>query len=218
MLVAAATDFAPKSLQELKAAVGECKVGKEDQKGAGATADSTIAGDNKCEIPIETTNDSATATKNNSLTKMSCAPCKSKSAEHKLSSADFERYMKYELCPSWVAAPDLSSISRTFIARNFQAALDWVVAAGAIAEKQGHHPDLHITQYRQVMLIICPENTFPKHALYPFEFVLTYNLILSQHTLNRYIILDRLKSHKEFNLPPNPLIYTSIYVYIILYI
>ena len=107
MLIAAATDYAPKSLQELKAAVVECKVGKEDQKGVGAAADSTVAGD-------------------------------------------------------WVAAPDLSSISRTFIARNFQTALDWVVAAGAIAEKQGHHPDLHITEYRQVMLIICPQNPFPK--------------------------------------------------------
>ena len=44
MLVAAATDFAPKSLRELKAAVGKCKVGKQDQKGAGAAADSTVAG------------------------------------------------------------------------------------------------------------------------------------------------------------------------------
>ena len=85
---------------------------------------------------------------------MSCAPCKSKGGNPtKLSTAEFERYLKYELCPSWVVAPDLSFISRTFVARNFQAALDWVVAAGAIAEKQGHHPDLHITQYRQVMLI-----------------------------------------------------------------
>ena len=103
--------------------------------------------------------DVATTNKQKSLINMSCAPCKSKGGNpSKLSTAEFERYLKYELCPSWVAAPDLSSIARTFVARNFQAALDWVVAAGALAEKQGHHPDLHITKYRQVILPACNTN------------------------------------------------------------
>ena len=41
-------------------------------------------------------------------------------------------------------------LSRKFTAKNFQAALDFVVAAGAVAERVGHHPDLHITSYKNV--------------------------------------------------------------------
>jgi len=32
--------------------------------------------------------------------------------------------------------------------------LNWVVAAGAVAEAEGHHPELHITQYRTVKVEI----------------------------------------------------------------
>lgn len=39
---------------------------------------------------------------------------------------------------------------RSFTARNFMAALAFINAAGEIAEREGHHPDLHITSYRDV--------------------------------------------------------------------
>jgi 4a-hydroxytetrahydrobiopterin dehydratase len=41
-------------------------------------------------------------------------------------------------------------MSRKFVAKNFQAALDSINAMGAIAEEQGHHPDFHLTSYRNV--------------------------------------------------------------------
>ena len=139
--------FAPQSGGQLKDAVDECTARPR------ASADSTADADTKNKTPKGMEMDVATANKQNPLSNMSCGPCKCIDGNpSKLSTAEFERYLKYELCPSWVVAPDSSSISRTFVARNFQSALDWVVAAGAVAEKQGHHPDLHITQYRQVML------------------------------------------------------------------
>jgi len=45
-------------------------------------------------------------------------------------------------------------LSRKFTARNFQAALDAMNEIGAIAEKEGHHPDLHLRNYREVEIEI----------------------------------------------------------------
>lgn len=42
------------------------------------------------------------------------------------------------------------TLSRKFTARNFQAALDVINDIGAIAENENHHPDLHLTNYREV--------------------------------------------------------------------
>ena len=57
--------------------------------------------------------------------------------------------------PLWIIAKRPSSsnvlmLSRTFVAKNFKCALAFVDACGELAEKVGHHPDLHITSYRTV--------------------------------------------------------------------
>lgn len=39
---------------------------------------------------------------------------------------------------------------RNFVAKNFQAALDSINAFGAVAEELSHHPNLHLTNYRNV--------------------------------------------------------------------
>mmetsp|Transcript_3360 Transcript_3360/g.5478 ORF Transcript_3360/g.5478 Transcript_3360/m.5478 type:complete len:201 (-) Transcript_3360:383-985(-) len=54
----------------------------------------------------------------------------------------------------WVLADNKKSISRTFVAKNFQVALDFMVAAGALAEEQNHHPDFHLTNYRNVEVVL----------------------------------------------------------------
>jgi 4a-hydroxytetrahydrobiopterin dehydratase len=46
--------------------------------------------------------------------------------------------------PGWKIV-DQKRLSRTFKFPDFQTALDFVDLVGAIAEKQGHHPDLHLT-------------------------------------------------------------------------
>lgn len=46
------------------------------------------------------------------------------------------------------------SLSRKFTSRNFQAAIDAINDVGAIAEIENHHPDLHLTNYRDVEIEI----------------------------------------------------------------
>jgi 4a-hydroxytetrahydrobiopterin dehydratase len=44
--------------------------------------------------------------------------------------------------PDWKVAD--GRISKTFLFPNFQKALDFVNRVGAVAEEEGHHPDLHL--------------------------------------------------------------------------
>ena len=45
-------------------------------------------------------------------------------------------------------------LERTFIAKNFTAALAAINALGQIAEREQHHPDLHLTKYREVKIVL----------------------------------------------------------------
>lgn len=45
-------------------------------------------------------------------------------------------------------------ITRSYTARNFQSAMDSLVAIGEIAERENHHPDLHLTGYRNVEIVL----------------------------------------------------------------
>lgn len=88
----------------------------------------------------------------------SCVPCSSMDPSHLLGKAEIERKLSSEL-PLWqlvsAAADDQHDhIRRKFTAKNFQCALDCVNAMGAIAEREGHHPDFHITSYRDVEVVI----------------------------------------------------------------
>lgn len=55
----------------------------------------------------------------------------------------------------WTLQPKEGStgmLSRSFTAKNFQAALNAINSMGAIAESEGHHPDFHLTNYRDVRI------------------------------------------------------------------
>ena len=43
-------------------------------------------------------------------------------------------------------------LSRKFTARNFKSALSFVNSMAQIAEEEGHHPDFHLTGYRDVKI------------------------------------------------------------------
>eukprot|EP00928_Gymnodinium_smaydae_P063276 TRINITY_DN4690_c0_g5_i1.p1 TRINITY_DN4690_c0_g5~~TRINITY_DN4690_c0_g5_i1.p1 ORF type:complete len:420 (-),score=94.25 TRINITY_DN4690_c0_g5_i1:424-1536(-) len=45
-------------------------------------------------------------------------------------------------------------LERSFVARNFQAALRFLNEAGAVAEELSHHPDFHLTNYREVSVVV----------------------------------------------------------------
>jgi pterin-4a-carbinolamine dehydratase len=101
-----------------------------------------------------------------------CAPCASMDPSSLLSADQVQERLASSCLPLWklVTLVQLGNdtpsttnddttannkigslrISRKFMARNFQAALDAMNAFGAMAEEQGHHPDLMLTNYRQV--------------------------------------------------------------------
>jgi 4a-hydroxytetrahydrobiopterin dehydratase len=55
-----------------------------------------------------------------------------------------------ESVPAWSLDAESNKISRSFVAKNFLAALDFFRHVGAVAEEANHHPDLHLTGYRNV--------------------------------------------------------------------
>ena len=50
--------------------------------------------------------------------------------------------------PNWMLSSDEKSISRQFSTKDFVSALKFLNQAGEVAEEEGHHPDLHIRNYR----------------------------------------------------------------------
>ncbi|MEK7116284.1 MAG: 4a-hydroxytetrahydrobiopterin dehydratase [Patescibacteria group bacterium] len=53
----------------------------------------------------------------------------------------------------WTLSDDATSISREFSFTNFTEALTWVNKIGALAEQEGHHPDIHWT-WNRVRLVL----------------------------------------------------------------
>ena len=54
--------------------------------------------------------------------------------------------------PGWEISADAKSISRTYEFEGFQEALAFVNRVGEIAEAEGHHPDIHLTDYKRVRI------------------------------------------------------------------
>lgn len=82
------------------------------------------------------------------LTKQKCVPCEGK--ETPLTKTEAEILLKQ--VPGWELAGDAKSISKNYKFKNFQEALDFINKVGEIAESEGHHPDIHLTNYRQARI------------------------------------------------------------------
>ncbi|MFO0969998.1 MAG: 4a-hydroxytetrahydrobiopterin dehydratase [Gemmataceae bacterium] len=54
--------------------------------------------------------------------------------------------------PGWRLGDDGKSLRRQWRVQNFTAALDFFNKIAAVAEKEDHHPDLHLTGYRNVAI------------------------------------------------------------------
>jgi 4a-hydroxytetrahydrobiopterin dehydratase len=52
--------------------------------------------------------------------------------------------------PQWRLTPDGKRLRREWRVKDFATALDFFIRIGRIAEAEDHHPDLHLTGYRQV--------------------------------------------------------------------
>jgi 4a-hydroxytetrahydrobiopterin dehydratase len=56
------------------------------------------------------------------------------------------------LVPDWVLDADGKHIRRKWIVKDFLIALDFFNRLGRIAQKEDHHPDLHLRGYRNVTI------------------------------------------------------------------
>jgi len=76
-----------------------------------------------------------------------CVPCEGGTAPLSIEDArGIIEYMK-----GWTLAPDAKSISREFLFKDFKEAVGFVNAVAAIAEQEGHHPDITL-QWNKVRL------------------------------------------------------------------
>ena len=56
--------------------------------------------------------------------------------------------------PAWHLTKDGKRIRREWRVKNFQAGLDFFSRIGRLAEDEGHHPDLHLAEYRNLAVEI----------------------------------------------------------------
>jgi len=52
----------------------------------------------------------------------------------------------------WTLDPDAKLITRSWTMKNFMAGIDFFNKVAAVAEEEGHHPDLHLEGYRRVTI------------------------------------------------------------------
>lgn len=81
-----------------------------------------------------------------------CVPCESLDQSHVLTTDEIDAELA--AMKLWTVKEDGTKISRSYTARNFQCAMDSLNAIGAIAEREGHHPDFHLTGYRNVEIVL----------------------------------------------------------------
>lgn len=56
--------------------------------------------------------------------------------------------------PGWEVAADAKHISRAYVFKNFVEALAFADKVGELAESEGHHPDLHLTNYKHLEIVL----------------------------------------------------------------
>jgi len=68
-------------------------------------------------------------------------------------SAEQVRHLLTEV-PDWKLTTDGQRLRREWHVKDFVTALDFFQRVGQLAEEEGHHPDLHLTGYRNVAIEI----------------------------------------------------------------
>lgn len=86
----------------------------------------------------------------NTLVGKKCLPCEG--GVPRLSRAEAESLQVQT--PAWTISDDTVRIRREWTAKHFKAAMEFVNAVAVLAEAEQHHPDIHLTGYRQVAIEI----------------------------------------------------------------
>ncbi len=82
------------------------------------------------------------------LTRKHCQSCEG--GVPPLSAEQVREYLP--AVPNWRLAADGKRIRREWCVKDFVTGLDFFQRVGELAESEGHHPDLHLTGYRNVAL------------------------------------------------------------------
>ena len=80
------------------------------------------------------------------LANKKCEPCEGKTKPFDRNEAN--AYLKD--AAGWLLTEDARGIYREYVTKNFTAAVDLINKIAAIAEKEDHHPDIHLTGYRKL--------------------------------------------------------------------
>jgi len=80
------------------------------------------------------------------LVRKACVPCEG--GIPALSAGEAAALL--ESVPGWLLSDDGRRIRRSWVAKNFLAAIEFFNQTAALAEREGHHPDLHLVGYRDV--------------------------------------------------------------------
>jgi len=84
------------------------------------------------------------------LVRKRCAPCEG--GIPPVSRAEAEATVRN--LEGWTLDPDGQRITRSWTVKNFMAGIDFFNKVAALAEEEGHHPDLHLEGYRQVTIAL----------------------------------------------------------------
>ena len=85
---------------------------------------------------------------NQELRAKKCKPCEG--GVEPYTRSDSEEQLK--TLPGWHLTHDGQRIRKDWTVKHFMAAMDFFQRVAAVAEEDGHHPDLHVEQYRQVSI------------------------------------------------------------------
>jgi 4a-hydroxytetrahydrobiopterin dehydratase len=85
-----------------------------------------------------------------SLRDMHCIPCEKGATP--LAPHQVQTYLQE--VPDWKLTSDARRIGRAWRAKNFVAALQFFEQIAKVAESEDHHPDLHLTNYRDIFIEI----------------------------------------------------------------
>jgi 4a-hydroxytetrahydrobiopterin dehydratase len=84
------------------------------------------------------------------LTKKKCIPCEGIGRAY--SSAEVKSHLGD--IPGWTLADNGKSIERSFTLKNFVACVNFINKIKDIAEDEMHHPDLHLTGYKNLKVVL----------------------------------------------------------------
>ncbi|WP_435017513.1 4a-hydroxytetrahydrobiopterin dehydratase [Tundrisphaera sp. TA3] len=84
------------------------------------------------------------------LTRKKCVPCEG--GVPPLSEAEVDALLAN--LPGWSKADGGKAIRRLWTVKNFMAGITFFDEVAKLAEAEGHHPDLHLTGYREVAIEI----------------------------------------------------------------